>query len=191
MSYAAVRSRVHVPRAHTGLFPDAADCPTKSSVWVSSASSAAVRPPASRELTSLFPDAAEFFSRWWSGGKFRVVIRPRARVLQPLIPCCPDIARGRFEALLETAHRSGNAAEGPLLLLRHDHVPGLVVVLGSHLEKEDEEEDGGHAEEEGDETAAQDHDDEGAYGHGDEEAHGHYCCRMLRNSDGHGGEIAG
>ena len=39
---------------------------------------------------------------------------------------------------------------------------GLVVVLGSHLEKEDEEEDGGHAEEEGDETAAQDHDDEAA-----------------------------
>ena len=32
-----------------------------------------------------------------------------------------------------------------LPLLRHDHVPGLVVVLGSHLEKEDEEEDGDHA----------------------------------------------
>jgi hypothetical protein len=33
-------------------------------------------------------------------------------------------------------------------------VPGLVVFFVSHLEKEDEEEDGGHAEEEGDETAA-------------------------------------
>ena len=58
-SYATVRSRARFTRAHTGLFPDAADCPTKSSLWVSSASSAAVRSPASRELTSLF-DAVEF-----------------------------------------------------------------------------------------------------------------------------------
>ena len=34
------------------------------------------------------------------------------------LPCCPEVARGRFEALRETAYRSGNAAEVACLIFK-------------------------------------------------------------------------
>ena len=59
-SSAAVHLCDHVPQALTSLLPNAADCPTKSFVWVSSALSAAVRPRVRvpRALTPRCPDAA-------------------------------------------------------------------------------------------------------------------------------------